>query len=198
MSDGSSAGTIDKCDDLGLPTAWKALADPRNVVVFGDGFATSTSGASVAGATHVARDAIHGMTVFPNAAGVPHDRLVRSDRKVDLTFLFGLSAENGDGTPPDRPGPGSARSRRLAEVFDLFDVAYAPGAATATPATRTASLSLAPNPFNPVTVVRFAPPRGGVRARVRVFDLRGSAVASGVYFVKEGPTASPGPRRRFW
>jgi hypothetical protein len=115
-------------------------------------------------------------SAYPNlAAGIVHDRLDQlNDRKVDITFPFGFSYVY-DLRARQVPGQ-SARTRLLREVFDYVAEAIFYGPATSNAASVTAlSLSAAPNPFNPRTVIRLATSRAG-QATVRVLDLRGRVV----------------------
>jgi len=150
-------------------------------------------------------------TVYPGiAAGVVFDRAAGVDRKVDITFPFGFVSLYDD---VSRAVPGvSTRTLLLEEILTyLGENPGIPGDATTAPSAREATLSVAPNPFNPKTTVRFALPRAGMEARVEVFNVRGelvktlhvgvaqtadlnlewngrddrgSSVASGVYLVK--------------
>jgi hypothetical protein len=108
--------------------------------------------------------------VYPDvAAGVVFDRASSGYRKLDVTFPFGLQYvfEPAGGSP----GPRSARAQLLEEIRGL-----AGGSATSSPPSRRASLSVAPTPFNPRTIVRFTLPAAGSPATVRVYDVRGQLV----------------------
>jgi len=110
------------------------------------------------------------------AAGVVHDRLVGGvSRKVDITFPFG-DLYIQDNISRALPGS-SARTLLLEEILAYFNTT-APnlGDATAAPDRRPASFSLYPNPFNPKTAINFALPAAGVKATVKVYNVRGELV----------------------
>jgi len=165
-----------------------------------------TPGPVGAFASHVFVDPSSGVAFSGPAAGVAYDRLDGFDRKVDVTFPFGLSAVRENLSRDS--GLGSARTRLLRDVFEFLG---GPPIAVDAPALRTASLAVHPTPFNPSTQVVFVLPRAGVEATVEVFnargervrmlhdgtaaaaelrldwngrDDRGSVVGSGVYYVK--------------
>lgn len=105
------------------------------------------------------------------AASVVFDRTVQGHRRVDVTFPFGLDSVYLDVTAPNGRSP---RAILLREVFSTMDV-QSEGMFVDAPALRTASLSVAPNPFNPRTVVEFVVAvRGG--ATLRVYNVRGELV----------------------
>ena len=131
------------------------------------------SGTAVAGHGFVDRATD---TLYPDiAASVVFDRLVAGDRKVDITFPFGFQYVYDD-VQRLLPGPRSARSDLLDEIFGVLGVIFLDPPATDAPEVREASLGVRPNPFNPITVVRFALPRAGTAARVEVFNVRGERV----------------------
>ena len=59
--------------------------------------------------------------------------------------------------------------------------------------TRTGLLGNTPNPFNPMTVIKFAMPEGGGDVRLEVFDARGRLVATLVDGLVDG-----GPQSVTW
>lgn len=131
---------------------------------------------SIADTSHLLRYD-DGTTNYDLALGVVYDRVVGSDRRLDITFPFGLSAVNYD--PQDLPVGGStipARGRLLEEALAVADPNFVPGQAVDAPSPRRTSLNVAPTPFNPSTVVRFDLPHVGARASVRVYDVRGQLV----------------------
>jgi hypothetical protein len=169
-------------------------------------------------ATHAFLDATD--TQVPGAAaGVLFDRTVGGDRKVDLTFPFGIAAIVDDLA---RTTSSTARVRLLGAALDFVGAEAGPLTPTNVPSPREVSLEVAPNPFNPTTTVTFTLPRTGVTATVRVYDVRGqlvrtlydgaaatadlrldwdgrdargAAVASGVYFVRARTDGFDGTRK---
>jgi hypothetical protein len=68
----------------------------------------------------------------------------------------------------------SSRTQLFAEILGLFNAAPG-GAPVAAPEVVPVELRAFPNPFNPMTVVRFTAPLGS-RGNVKVFNLRGELV----------------------
>jgi hypothetical protein len=91
---------------------------------------------------------------------------------VEATFPFSLSAVYGVAS---RSVGFSPRTELIAEVLALFDAP--PGGSPPVPAPKVlrVELSVAPNPFNPMTVVMFTALPGS-KGLVRVYNLRGELV----------------------
>lgn len=111
------------------------------------------------------------------SAGITHDRLVGNDRKVDLTFPFGLLYVR-DNVARVLPGA-NGMANFLSDILEYLDeTSSIDGDATAAPSLRPAELSIQPNPFNPKTEIRFALPKAGMAATVKVFNVRGELVTT--------------------
>lgn len=92
---------------------------------------------------------------------------------LDITFPYGsLYIQNTLGRAVNLP----ARALLFQEILGLFN-APAGGTQTGNPASaaRRLSLSVAPNPFNPMTTVKFSA-AVGMKGSVKVFNLRGELV----------------------
>ena len=90
---------------------------------------------------------------------------------VDVTFPFSIvSIQN----VLVRNAGVSARTQLFAEILGLFNTAPG-GTPVAAPDGRQVTLSAAPNPFNPMTVVKFTALPGS-KGSVKVFNLRGELV----------------------
>lgn len=129
-----------------------------------------------------------GGTPYANpAASVVFDRVVGLDRKVDITFPFGLGFVWSDNSIA---GSGlGARTDLMSDIFTYLSVPASGPNVTSAPQVRKAELSIVPNPFNPKTTVKFALPARG-EATVKVFNLRGELVRtlhSGVLDAGEHP-----------
>ena len=122
--------------------------------------------------THALLDGA-GDPVAGAVGGVHFDRLVGADRKVDLTFPFGLATIVDDLARTDAL---SARTRLLGAALTLAGAEAGVLVPTDAPAVRAASLEVAPTPFNPRTTITFILPRIGADASVRVYDVRGQLV----------------------
>ena len=135
--------------------------------------------------SHAFVDPTSGALFADLAAGVSYVRTVDGDPKVDLTFPFAFSTiVDGGSKAVVETG---VRTRFLETVLDALGAPYAPADPVTSPARRTPSLTIRPNPFNPSTTVVFVLPRAGVEARVDVFDLRGQRVR--VLFDGSAPAA---------
>ena len=104
-----------------------------------------------------------GSVVFERTDGL-------GDRDLDITFPFDFDRIRSTLDPTDTWAAG----RVLRDVL-LFAGTYQGGIPVAAPSPRTASLEVAPNPFNPSTVVRLTLPEPGP-ASVRIYDARGQLV----------------------
>ena len=95
---------------------------------------------------------------------------------MDLTFPYDFSYVY---TPAGTTNPGGVASRTLLlqDVLQAFGQNTNPGSATSTPTAprRFEVFDNVPNPFNPVTSIRFAAPSEG-RVAVRVYTVRGELV----------------------
>ena len=106
-------------------------------------------------------------------ASIVYDRLAGSDRKVDVTFPYGMGSII---EPSSRSSTAlNARAYLLAETLEYFG-RPAP-IVTDVPAAFPSKVSVRaqPNPFNPRTVVEFSVPHDAV-VSVAVFDLAGRRV----------------------
>jgi hypothetical protein len=123
-----------------------------------------------ASAGHYFTDA-GGVTITDPSAGVAS--VIHSTAGgVEATFPFSLSAMHG---VANRAVGLSARTELIAEVLALFSAAPGGGPPVAAPQVHRVALSVAPNPFNPVTVVKFTALPGS-KGSVKVFNLRGELV----------------------
>lgn len=240
ISNGSNTNGNNKSPTLQTLTAWKGLPGQRNMVYFGDGFASAM--VVEGNATYVAQElsvnvisndglqsrngqvaptvrptdligasffnsdiiayggclainafdeiepagtavASHGFVNDANgqlftalSAGVSHDRTnIDGDRKVDLTFPFGMHFVR-DAVERTLPGA-NGLAVFVSEILEyLGENPGNDGDATAAPSLRAAELSIQPNPFNPKTEIRFALPKAGMSALVKVFNVRGELV----------------------
>jgi hypothetical protein len=115
-----------------------------------------------------------GGSVYANlAASVIHDRVVGTDRKVDMTFPFGFIYLY---EPMNKaPGSESARTSVLREIFDFFGVPSGGGNVVSAPTAKQAEMSVVPNPFNPSTSIKLSLPQTG-DVDLRVYNIRGQLV----------------------
>lgn len=110
------------------------------------------------------------------AASVVHDRLDGiGDRKIDITFPFGLASVLDERNAPSTST--SARAALLAEVFAYLGGPAPGGTPTAAPAPLRDALRAWPNPFNPRTEVVLVLGRTE-DVVVDVYDVRGARVAT--------------------
>lgn len=100
-----------------------------------------------------------------------------------MTFPFDPAAIM---EPATRMNGLPARALAIKEILNLFDALW-PWPPVAAPEMRRVVLSVAPNPFNPVTTISFTA-RPGSKGSVKVFNLRGELVRtlhSGEFAVQE-------------
>ena len=113
---------------------------------------------------------------FTSADGTPITSVAASvihptANGIDITFPFStMFIEN----MLARDVGVSARTELFAEILGLFDAGPG-GVPVAVPELQRVELSVAPNPFNPATVVKFTA-RPGSKGFVKVFNLRGELV----------------------
>jgi hypothetical protein len=91
---------------------------------------------------------------------------------VEVTFPFSLSAMQN---VTSRSVGLSARTELVAEILALFSAGPGAGPPVGVPEVRRVELSVYPNPFNPITTVKFTALRGS-KGSVKVFNLRGGLV----------------------
>lgn len=111
---------------------------------------------------------------YDPAAGVWYDRQIDGDRKVDVTFPFGVNVLwTGSSRAPQGS---SAIARVFAELLDGFGQVIDDSDATSSPSRLpSAMLGNQPNPFNPSTQIKL---RMGVPGNytLRIYNVRGELV----------------------
>jgi FlgD Ig-like domain len=136
-----------------------------------------------------------GLPLAP-AASVWHARLQdvggTNYNRVDMTFPFGFLYIY---EPLAKAPVGiSVRTLLLAEILNAFGQPVNSGGAVPAPSasSRLVVQQNLPNPFNPVTTIRFVTPRSG-DVKVRIFNLRGELVR-----VLHDGTVEAGAQRLVW
>lgn len=113
-----------------------------------------------------------GVAITDPAAGVA-SVINPTANGLDMTFPYGnyYVYDVVGRAPVNLP----ARTLLFQEILGLFNAPNGGGNITAAPSVRNAELSVLPNPFNPMTTVKFTAALGS-KGSVKVFNLRGELV----------------------